>query len=117
MSNNETTDDAVQKTVRDTLSGDAHFQAWCAVVNALYLADRAWCQNGRKSAIESATLWIADAGKCKKEATELARMLREFMSAANSRGRLSPGGCDENTEAGHMYARALSYLSEHGYPC
>ena len=117
MSIQEPSGDAVQKIVQDTLSGKAHFDAWCAVVHALYKEDPTWCARSRLTAIENAVSWIADAGKRKKEATELAEMLREFMRAANSRGRLSPGGCDANTDAGHMYARALDYFAEHGYPC
>lgn len=67
MDNNERppqplVDQGVQAIVDNTLSGNAHFKAWCAVVDALFEADPTWCVDRSKSAVQNAVAWIKERG-------------------------------------------------------
>jgi hypothetical protein len=43
---------------------------------------------------------------------DILNALQEFCYAANSRGRLDPGGCDYNTETGFAYRNACELIEE-----
>lgn len=48
----------IDKIVDDLMSGRSHFQAWCAVADALDRADPNWLIDRSKSPVENAVAWI-----------------------------------------------------------
>lgn len=49
---------SVEEVAKDVLSGNMHFRAWCAVIDALYEVDPMWVRDGTKSAQENVVAWI-----------------------------------------------------------
>lgn len=51
-------DPEVQKLTEETLSGNGHYRAWCAIIAALNEFDPSWDFDDTKSAVENVVTWI-----------------------------------------------------------